>query len=102
MREIFRREKVGQNGPLFLGVRILGVSIRREYFMRENFRREIRRDKVSQNGPFYTTQLQPLKLQISRLLRKLFDIRTKLSYNFMVFRKCISNRNEKKGKKIFI
>ena len=31
------------------------MGIRREYFMRENFRREIRHEKVRQNGPFYTT-----------------------------------------------
>ena len=31
------------------------MSIRHEYFMHENFRREIRREKVDQNDPFYTT-----------------------------------------------
>ena len=45
-------------------MRILGVRIRREnfkrgYFMRENFRREIRHDKVRYKAPFYTTDEQP-------------------------------------------
>ena len=30
-------------------------NFRREYFMCENFRCEIRHEKVGQNGPFYTT-----------------------------------------------
>ena len=49
----------------------LGVSIRRGYFMREIFRREIRREKVRYKAPFYTT----IRFQIKNTEMKMIFIK---------------------------